>query len=370
MSAHPRLATVHELKQPRPTAPTVLVLDDQSTGRLILAEVVKGIDRNINIVMFANPVDAVEYVRKMPVDLVLTDYKMPAQDGIETIRQLRSMFTYEQLPIVMTTVVSDREVRYSAFEAGATDFLIRPVDPIECRARCHNLLNLRQQYLINSNHARLLEERIAQVTHELRLREIDTLSRLARAVQNRDPINRARLERMARYAALIAAGLDLPAADIEAIELAVTLHDIGMIAVPDRVRNNPAPLSPEELSLLQTHTRAGHELLRDSSSHFLQLAASMALHHHEKFDGTGYPAGLRGRAIPLEARIVALVDAFDSLTASEYGRTASGFAQALEQLQEQKDLHFDPELVDVLVRQREAAAQVQAMLAAAPTERA
>lgn len=370
MSAHPRLATVHELKQPRATAPTVLVLDDQSTGRLILAEVVKGIDRNINIVMFANPADAVDYVRKMPVDLVLTDYKMPAQDGIETIRQLRSMFTYEQLPIVMTTVVSDREVRYSAFEAGATDFLIRPVDPIECRARCQNLLNLRQQYLINSNHARLLEERIAQVTHELRLREIDTLSRLARAVENRDPANRARLERMARYAALIAGGLGLPVQDVEAIELAVTLHDIGMIAVPDQVRNNPAGLSPDEQSLLQTHTRTGHELLRDSQSHFLQLAASMALHHHEKFDGSGYPAGLRGRAIPLEARIVALVDALDSLTAPEHGRTDKDFSQALEQLQEQSERHFDPELVDVLLRQRDAAAQVREMLAAATTTRA
>jgi two-component system response regulator RpfG len=370
MSAHPRLATVHELKQPRPMAPTVLVLDDQSTGRLILAEVVKGIDRNINIVMFANPVDAVDYVRKMPVDLVLTDYKMPAQDGIETIRQLRSMFTYEQLPIVMTTVVSDREVRYSAFEAGATDFLIRPVDPIECRARCQNLLNLRQQYLINSNHARLLEERIAQVTHELRLREIDTLSRLARAVEGRDPANRARLERMARYAALIANGLGLPAAEVEAIALAVTLHDIGMIAVPDRVRANTAALNPDEVSLLQTHARAGHDLLRDSPSHFLQLAASMALHHHEKFDGSGYPAGLRGRAIPLEARIVALVDALDSLTAPEAGAAERDFARALEQLQEQSERHFDPELVEVLMRQRDAAAQARSVLADTPKPRA
>ena len=356
MSAHPRLATVHEIKLSRPTAPTVLVLDDQSTGRLILAEVVKGIDRNINLVLFSNPVDAVDYVRKMPVDLVLTDYKMPLQDGIETVRQLRSMFTYEQLPIVMTTVVSDREVRYSAFEAGATDFLIRPVDPIECRARCQNLLNLRQQYLINSNHARLLEERVAHVTHELRLREVDILSRLARAVDSRNPANRARLQRMARYAALIARGLGMADAEVQAIELAVELHDIGMIGVPDRICDPTAALLPEDLAVLQSHARGGHELLHDSTSHFLQMAASMALHHHERFDGSGYPAGLSGHAIPLEARIVALVDALDSLTAAQPAHDTAGFTSAVEQLCEQSAHCFDPALVAVLLRQRDAAA--------------
>ena len=359
MSAHPRLATVHELKQPRPTAPTVLVLDDQSTGRLILAEVVKGIDRNINLVLFSNPVDAVDYVRKMPVDLVLTDYKMPLQDGIETVRQLRSMFTYEQLPIVMTTVVSDREVRYSAFEAGATDFLIRPVDPIECRARCQNLLNLRQQYLINSNHARLLEERVAQVTHELRLREVDILSRLAHAVERRNPANHARLQRMARYAALIARGVGLAEAEVQAIELAVKLHDIGMISVPDRISDQSGELPAEDLAVLQSHARSGHELLHDSTSHFLQMAASMALHHHEQFDGSGYPAGLRGHAIPLEARIVTLVDALDSLTAVQSSQDTAGFDSAIDLLCEQKARRFDPQLVDVLLRQRDAAALVR-----------
>ena len=352
MSANPRLATVYELKQPRPIAPTVVVLDDQSTGRLILAEVVKGIDRNINIVMFSNPVDAVEYVRKMPVDLVLTDYRMPLQDGIETIRQLRSMFSYEQLPIVMTTVVSDREVRYNAFEAGATDFLIRPVDPIECRARCQNLLNLRQQYLINSNHARVLEERVMQVTREFRLREIDTLSRLARTVENRDPVNRDRLHRMAHYAALVARGFGMPEEEVDAIELAVTLHDIGRIAQLDQVHADAAALSTQRPGSLPAHASGGHELLRDSPSPFLQLAASMALHHHEKFDGSGYPAGLARRAIPIEGRIVALVDAFDALTSGQSSPPHDVDA-AINLLRQQAERHFDPELVEVLARQRD-----------------
>lgn len=333
MPATQTRATVHELKNPRPTTQTVVVVDDQTTGRLILAEVVKGIDRAIHLVLYDNPLDAVEYARTMPVDLVLTDYKMPQQDGIETIRQLRTMFTYEQLPIVMTTVVSDREVRHRAFDAGATDFLIRPVDPIECRARCQNLLNLRQQYLINSMHARVMEERVLQVTEELRRREIDTLSRLARAVADRNPTGRARLQRMAGYAALIARGIGLPPDEVEAIELAVMLQ-------------------------ATTQESARHHLLRDSPSPLLQLAAAMAVYQHEKFDGSGTPTGLRGRAIPIAARIVALADALDAGSQSGLEHAA-----AIAQIIALRERHFDPELVDALVRHADEAAALRLELA-------
>ncbi|MDP9108339.1 MAG: HD domain-containing protein, partial [Pseudomonadota bacterium] len=307
-----------------------------------------------------------DYVGKMPVDLVLTDYKMPVQDGIETILQLRSMFTYEQLPIVMTTVVSDRDVRYRAFEAGATDFLIRPVDPIECRARCQNLLNLRQQYLINSSHARVQEERVLQVTRELRLREYDILSRIARAVESRDPRNGARLQRMADAAQLIAREIGLSDDDAKTIGLAIMLHDIGMVAVPDGVSSSDAQLDAEQVAALQAHTSVGHELLRDSQSEFLQMAARLALHHHERFDGSGYPQGLSGRAIPIEARIVALVDAIEMWCAGRAGEPALRLDAALERARQQKDSRFDPELVDVLLSQREAVARIFAAAAETP----
>lgn len=343
--------------------PTVLVLDDQSTGRLILAEVIKGIDRRIHIVMFADPVEAIEYVRHHPVDLVLTDFKMPVLDGVETIRQLRLLYTYEQLPIVMTTVVSDREVRHSAFDAGATDFLIRPVDPIECRARCQNLLNLRQQYLINSNHARVLEERIAEVTRELRLREVETLVRLARASDLRDAVTGAHLKRMAKYSALIARGLGLPADEVEAIELAAPMHDIGKICMPDAILQKRDGLDADEMAIMHKHAHIGHDILKDSPSRFLQVAASIALHHHEKFDGSGYPFGLVGTAIPLEARIVTLADVFDALTSARPYKAAWEWRAALDFLVAQKGLHFDPELVDVFVRHADQAAEICRSLA-------
>jgi two-component system response regulator RpfG len=346
MSAMKQLAPVYDLNQFRTANPTVLVLDDQSTGRLVLAEVIKSIDKKINIMMFSDAPEAIEYARTTPVDLVLTDYKMPVMDGIETIRQLRNIYPYEQLPIVMTTVVSNREVLYRAFEAGATDYLIRPVDPLECRVRCQNLLNLRQQYVINSKHARMLEERIDQVKRDLRLREMDTLMRLAGTADG----SVARLKKMAKYATLIARAVGLSEDQIEAIALAAPLHDIGEIGIPDSILQKKGKLTQEEFVVVQTHTRIGHEILKDSPSRFLQAAAAIAQSHHEKFDGSGYPAGLKGNEIPLKARIVAIADVLDALTSDRPYRAAWEWQAAIDYLITQRGQHFDPELVDVFIR--------------------
>ncbi len=363
MSAMRKLAPVYDLKQFRTVNPTVMVLDDQSTGRLVLAEVIKSIDRKINIVMFADAPEAIEYARAMPVDLVLTDYKMPILDGIETIRQLRTLYSYEQLPIVMTTVVSNREVLYRAFEAGATDYLIRPVDPTECRVRCQNLLNLRQQYLINSKHARMLEEHVEQVKRDLRMREMDTLFRLAGAADRRDAVTGAHLKRMAKYSALIARGIGLSEEQVETIELAAPMHDIGKIGIPDAIMQKKDRLSPEEVVIMQTHAQIGYEILKDSPSRFLQAAAVIAQNHHEKFDGTGYPSGLKGKNIPLKARIVALADVFDALTSERPYKAAWKWQDAVDYIIEQKGKHFDPELVDVFVVNLDEARAIQRLLA-------
>ena len=323
-----------------------MVLDDQSTGRLVLAEVIKSIDKKINIMMFSDPLEAIEYVRTMPVDLVLTDYRMPVMDGIETIRQLRKFFPCEQLPIVVTTVVNDRQILYRAFEAGATDYLIRPVDPIECRVRCRNLLNMRQQYIANATHASRLQERIVQVTRELRLREMDTLFNLARIAERRDEVTGAHLKRMAKYAGLIAHGLGLPEDEIEEIELGAPMHDIGKVGIPDSVIQKKGPLSYEEALIMRTHTTVGYEILKESSSRFMQTSAIIAKHHHEKFDGTGYPSALKGEEIPLQARIVAIADVFDALTSARPYKAAWEWDKAVDYLIEQKGKHFDPALVE------------------------
>jgi two-component system response regulator RpfG len=363
MTAMKKIAPVYDLKNFRTASPTVLVLDDQSTGRLVLAEVVKGLDKKINIMMFSDPLEAIEYARTMPVDLVLTDYKMPVLDGIETIRRLRTMYPYEQLPIVMTTVVSTRDVLYRAFEAGATDYLIRPVDPIECRVRCQNLLSQRQQYVINSKHARMLEDRIEQVKRDLRLREMDTLFRLAGAADRRDAVTGSHLKRMAKYSGLIARGMGLSEDDIEEIEMAAPMHDIGKIGIPDAIMQKKGRLTAEEVAIMQTHAQIGYEILKGSPSRFLQAAAVIAQNHHEKFDGTGYPFGLKNNNIPLMARIVALADVFDALTSERPYKEAWEWQKAVDYIIEQKGTHFDPELVDVFLTHIDEARAIQRALA-------
>lgn len=363
MSAKRSLAPVFELHQFRAVSPTVMVLDDQSTGRLVLAEVIKSIDKKINIMMFSDATEAIEYARSAPLDLVLTDYKMPGIDGIETIRQLRRIYSYQQLPIVMTTVVNNREVLYRAFEAGASDYLIRPVDPTECRVRCQNLLNLRQQYVANSKHARMLEERIEEVKRDLRLREMDTLFRLSDAANHRDAVTGFHLKRLARYSALIARAICLDEDQIEAIELAAPLHDIGKIGIPDAILQKKGPLTPEEVLIMKNHPQIGYDILKGSPSRFLHVAALIALGHHEKYDGTGYPTGLRGNDIPVEARIVALADVFDALTSVRPFKLAWKWDTAVNYIIEQKGKHFDPELVDVFLANIDEALAIQRLLA-------
>jgi two-component system response regulator RpfG len=363
MNVMKKVAPVYDLKQFRIASPTVLILDDQSTGRLVLAEVIKSLDKKINIAMFSDSLEAIEYARTMPVDLVLTDYKMPVLDGIETIRRLRTIYPYEQLPIVMTTVVSTREVLYRAFEAGATDYLIRPVDPIECRVRCQNLLSQRQQYVINSKHARMLEDRIEQVKRDLRLREMDTLFRLAGAADRRDAVTGSHLKRMAKYSALIARGMGLSEDEIEEIEMAAPMHDIGKIGIPDAIMQKNGRLTAEEVAIMQTHAQIGYEILKGSPSRFLQAAAVIAQNHHEKFDGTGYPFGLKNKDIPLMARIVALADVFDALTSERPYKEAWDWQKAVDYIIEQKGAHFDPDLVDVFLTHIDEARAIQGALA-------
>jgi two-component system response regulator RpfG len=313
-------------------SPTVLIIDDQSVGRLILGEVIKGIDSNIHILACSNPLEAINHARATSIDLVLTDFKMPQLDGIETIQRLRALFTYEQLPIVMITVITDREIRNRAFEAGAMDFLMRPFDPLECRARCRNLLNLRRQYLINQYHVQAFEARVEQATRALRERDAD-LARRQQALASAQSGVQTRC--VPHYAGLIAQQLGLPADDVDAIVLAAPMHHADSMGIPDSILQNPG-----------------------ATADFLQVVANIATFQFEKFDGSGYPAGLRGQTIPLAARIVALVDVFDALTAPQPHHVAWSWARALNFLVEQKGRHFDPALVDLFLRHADAAERI------------
>jgi len=338
---------------------SVMVVDDQSTGRAILEEVVRSIDMNIAVQPFESPIDAVRWATTHPSDLVLVDYQMPEIDGIEFVRRLRLLPEYAHVPMVMVTVHDERKVRYAALDAGITDFLTKPIDTRECLARCRNLLILRRQQLALEDKGRLLEGMVQEATSEVRQREKETLFRLAKAGEFRDEDTGNHVIRMARYSRLIADAIGLDAQEAETIELAAPLHDIGKIGLPDHILLKAEKLTDAEAKVMQRHPVIGYEILKDSPSKYLRMGALIALGHHEKFDGSGYPYGLVGDHIPLPARIVAVADVYDALTSRRPYKAAWLSEEAFKYLQTHRGAHFDPMLVDAFLNVREDALAIQ-----------
>ncbi len=326
---------------------TVLIVDDQSTSRNILEELVSAIDEPNSVHAFASATEALSWAADNSPDLVLTDYKMPVMDGIKFTQRLRLI--NPDVPIVMITATEDRAIRYQALEAGATDFLIKPVDHAECRARCRNLLALHQHRQFIEDRAKWLEKRIAEATNEIQSREKETLLRLAKAGEYRDEGTGNHVLRMAKYAGLIARTLGLPQAECETIEIAAPMHDIGKIGMPDAILRMPGKLDPDEWRIMQTHALVGYEILKDSPSKYLHTGAIIALGHHEKYDGTGYPEGLRNEEIPLAARIVAVADVFDALVTERPYKHMWSVEEVRSYLKDQRGKHFDPLCLDAFL---------------------
>lgn len=345
----------------------ILIIDDQFTSRQILEELVASLGEGTTTDSFADPVVALAWTRSNPPDLVLTDYKMPYMNGVEFTRRFRQL--YPETPLVMITALGDRSIRYQALEAGATDFLTKPVDHIECRARCRNLLTLREQQMLIKDRANWLEERVNKATQEIRTRELETLLRLAKAGEYRDEETGGHILRMANFSRLIAERLGLSKDECQVIEIAAPMHDIGKIGIPDGILLKPGKLNAEEFRSMQNHARIGYEILKDSPSQYLQMGAIIAYGHHEKFNGQGYPNGLAGEAIPLPARIVAVADVFDALTSQRPYKHAWSVQDAVEYLQAQQGRHFDPACVQAFLTQLDKVLLIRQQLQGLPSAR-
>lgn len=339
--------------------PFVVIVDDQSTGRKILEQIIRDIDSNVGVEVFSSPIDALERIHSRTPDLILTDYKMPVMDGIQFIREIRGISACRDVPVVVVTVVEDRSVRYQALDAGATDFLTRPIDQYECRARCKNLLTLRQQQKIISDRAKWLEVQVARGTREILARERETLLRLAKAGEYRDEGTGNHVLRIARYTRLLAESLQLSQRDCEELELAAPMHDIGKVGIPDSILLKEGPLDEQETEIMREHPDIGHEILKDSPSRYINLGAEIALSHHEKYDGTGYPNGLKGDAISLAGRIVAVVDVFDALTTRRPYKEAWPMEDAVDYIRNASGSHMDPDVVEAFLGNLEKVRQIR-----------
>lgn len=348
---------------------SIVIIDDQSTSREVLSHLVAGLEEQIDVRAFADPLSALDWITEHSPDLVLTDYKMPRMDGVSLTRHIRAMEHCADVPLVMVTCVEDPAVRYRALESGATDFITKPIDHHECRARVCNLLTLRRQQQLIKDRAHWLERRVNEATRALRIREQETLLRLAKAGEYRDEETGNHVVRMARYSRLIAEALEVPPSECDVIESAAPMHDIGKIGIPDNILLKPGKHTPDEFAVMKQHTLIGYEILKDSPSKYLQTGAIIALGHHEKFDGSGYPYGLAGDAIPLPARIVAVADVFDALTSTRSYKRAWPLQDAIDYVRRLHGTHFDPDCVDAFLGQLKQIIDIRHRLRDEPVKR-
>jgi len=326
----------------------VLIVDDTEINLLILGQLVDRLPQ-AQAHSFSDPNLALEFARHTPVDVVVVDFMMPNMDGLEFIKTYRQIPGAQSTPVLMVTANEELAVRYRALDSGADDFLPKPLDPIEFTARTRNMLKLSDATRKLTDQAAWLAESVRLATQEIRERERETVLCLAKAAEHRDTDTGRHIVRMSHYSRLIARELRLSETDQELLFDAAAMHDIGKVAIPDRVLLKSGPLDADELALMRRHPILGHELLSGSTSPLLQAGAAIALGHHEKFDGSGYPHGLKGEDIPVFCRIVAIADVFDALTSDRPYKRAWLPDVAAQYLRDQRGGHFDPRCVDAFL---------------------
>jgi putative two-component system response regulator len=322
----------------------VLIVDDSQPNLLIY----KGIVRNLGgstAVCFSVSADALVWCEQNVPDVVIVDYNMPKPNGLEFIRTFRSMRGKSEVPILMITAETDKHLRYKALESGASDFLTKPVDVIEFSARARNMLELRRSRKELEDRAGWLASEVDKATAQIVTRERETIWRLARVAEFRDTGTGMHVVRMAQYCQAIGGAVGMTADERELLLLSAPMHDIGKIAIPDAILLKPGKLTEEEFAMMKQHTVIGYEILKNSTSRLLRLAADIAITHHERFDGSGYPAGLRGEDIPLHGRICALSDVFDALTSARPYKEAWPVEAALAEIERGAGAQFDPRIV-------------------------
>lgn len=328
-----------------------------------------------------DPSSAMEEVFRHRPDCIVLDVMMPRVNGLDLLRTVRANPELTHTPILILTASCERETKLQALDAGATDFLEKPVDPAELLPRVRNALTIKAHQDQLQRQAGALEAAVRKRTEELAASRLEVVQCLARAAEFRDDNTGRHVVRVGRYAGIIGKKLGLDDEYVHLLELAAQLHDVGKIGIPDDVLLKSGALSPEEFDViqrhcgygkkvfeqvseqdrltLQQHATLGARMLDCTSSPLIQIAARTALTHHERWDGTGYPLGLAGEDIPLEGRITAVADVFDALSSRRPYKPAFPLAKCFQILEEGRGKHFDPAILDAFLEARNEIIAVQ-----------
>ena len=339
-----------ERKIPAPTG-AVLVVDDQDFNLRLLEALLTPLGHKVRFAV--DGIDCLEKVREEKPDIILLDIMMPRMDGFETAARLKGNPETKNIPVVMVTSLTEVDERIKALECGANDFLSKPVNELELRARVNSLLEVKAYHDHMQDYQRKLESEVARRTEDLqkafaaiKSASLETIFRLARAAEFKDDDTGEHIIRIGHFSAAIARHMGLSEHEVETILYAAPMHDVGKIATPDAILRKAGKLDADEWRIMQQHARQGALILEGSDSELLQMAESIALTHHEKWDSSGYPQGLKGTDIPIAGRITAIADVFDALTSKRPYKEPFSLQKSLDIIRESRGSHFDPQVVD------------------------
>lgn len=322
----------------------ILAIDDNPINRMLLRTALGNLGY-ANCETEADPMVAVARIHAENFDLVLLDFNMPNMSGLDVLAAIGERIRRELIPVIMVTAQIDRATRLLTLSAGAKDFIPKPIDIDELRVRVSNLLETRSLHLELRDRNDQLESKVIERNRELHSTRLEVIRRLARAAEFRDNDTGLHVQRMSLLAATIGRRMGLGSREIDLLLNACPMHDIGKIGISDLILLKPGKLTAEELELMRQHTTIGADILQGDDSDLLRMAHDIALHHHERWDGAGYPHGLSGQAIPLMARIAAVADVFDALTMDRPYKRAWLPDAARAEIVKLAGSHFDPEVI-------------------------
>jgi len=339
------------------TKPTILIVDDIPTNIRILEK--KLMKENYTIQSAANGIIALAMIEENKPDLILLDVMMPEMSGFEVCQILKRNPKTQCIPIIFLTAKTEPEDIVKGLNAGAVDYVSKPFNHTELlsRIKTHTELKRLQDHLEQAVADRT--KKLNDALNELRDAHYETIKRLARAADYRDNETGVHIIRMGHYSRILGKAMGMSDEESKQLQRASVVHDIGKIGIPDQVLLKPGKLDKEEFEIMKTHSAIGAALLSDIDSDLCQLAETIALTHHEKWNGKGYPNGISGKDIPVEGRIAAVADVFDALTSERPYKKAWLVEDAINLLIKEKGQHFDPEIVDLFLENKQEILEIK-----------
>jgi len=329
----------------------IVLIDDLKMNLIVFEKMLLEIqsEHKINLFSYKDSKQALEFIKKHPVDIVISDYLIPHLTGLDILKQIKFTAALKDILVLIVTSSYDKEVMSACLEFGASDFIRKPVEKFEFIPKIKNLIEIVISQKMLKDRVFLLEEVVAQATRTIKSRELEIIHRLAVATEYRDQETGRHIQRVSEYSRLLAEKIGLDKDTQELLEKASPLHDIGKIAIPDHILLKPGKFTEKERITMNNHTLYGYKILYDPRIPLLDIAAEIALYHHERWDGGGYPYGKKKEEIPIYARITTIADIFDAWTSPRKYKKAWTFENACMLLLQEKEKIFDPKVVDKFI---------------------